>query len=289
MSAPKKRRRPGVMPPPPRRAATATPTPSVREGDLADLAREVGLELVAGATSHSSLAHETTEALHNYALLHRMDHAAAGAGEVKRWAAALQQWAADGLVLLGGTLDGNMKAEGFPLPHSVPAGHLADAWPASDVDFHLEYLLHMATGRRFSPEERGDSPGEHDLVHCSAAALELLKILAASLEQRAASMPRVTRPTEHARDELLRALRDLFERLHEREVTVVRAAVRDPGNGRDQLPGGPALAWFRGLFSLVAGRGDDPVMAALAEWAQKTDALADALRKISGKMRRISL
>jgi hypothetical protein len=72
-------------------------------------------------------------------------------------------------------------------------------------------------------------------------------------------------------------------------VTVVRAAVRDPATERNQLPGGPALAWFRGLFSLVAGRGDDPVMSALAVWARRPDALADALRKISGKRRRKSL
>ena len=164
MSAPKKGRRPDVVPPPPRRAAIAALTPGITEADLADLARAAGLELVEGATPHPVLARETTEALRWYALFHRTDHAAAGAGEVTRWAVALQRWATEGLVLLGGTLDADTKAEGFPLPHSAAAGHLADAWPACDpacdVAFHLDYLLHRATGHRRFPVYRTRFSGQ---------------------------------------------------------------------------------------------------------------------------------
>ena len=84
VNAPKKGRRPDVVPPPPRRAASATVTRGITDTDLAGLAREAGIELVAGATPHPVLAHEATEALRRYALFHRMDHAVAGAGEVKR-------------------------------------------------------------------------------------------------------------------------------------------------------------------------------------------------------------
>jgi hypothetical protein len=66
------------------RAATAALTPQVTETDLADLARDAGLELAKSDKPRSALAHEVTEALRRYALRHRMDHAAAGAGEVKR-------------------------------------------------------------------------------------------------------------------------------------------------------------------------------------------------------------
>ena len=80
-------------------------------------------------------------------------------------------------------------------------------------------------------------------------------------EERAASDHRERRPAEYARLELFRALVGLYKKLHGREATVVRAPLRTPEYAKhEQLPGGPALTWFRGLFARVAMRADDPVI-----------------------------
>jgi hypothetical protein len=177
-----------------------------------------------------------------------------------------------------------MNSEEFPLPHSVAAKHLTDAWPAPDVSFVQECLLYKATGRGAFSEECGERrPDVHDLVDCSAAALELLQMLAASLDERAAYLLSDGRPTEYARRDLVRSLGDAYRDLHAREPKYSRSAGHaTKQDERNILPDGPLLDWLRGLLDLVSERSGDPVMADLADWGHKPDAMPNLLREIFG-------
>ena len=286
------------MPPPAVRAAVLRQTSSITETDLADLAREADLRLIDGAVPRSTLAKEVTEALRNYALAHRMDRASARSGEVEKWAAAMHRWASEGLHLLGGTLDDNATAVNveYWLPHSIVAQRFSEAWEPSGAPIHLIHsLLHGTAHYSDSTTTPRSGPNLHDVVHRSAAAIELFLILTSSLKERAASLSeeraaadhRERRPAEYAHLELFRALAGLYKKLHGREATVVRAPARTTSHTKhEQLPGGPALTWLRGLFTRVAVRADDPVISTLANWAQRTDAMAEVLRKVSAERRR---
>jgi hypothetical protein len=210
-----------------------------------------------------------------------MDRAKAAPATIEKWADNLHRWAADGLVLLGGTIDDHLDDEGWSR-HDAAALHLLQFDAPSDVLPQLDYLLQSTTAHAVSQGDLDDQPDLACLIRRCVAYVELVQFLSGRLAVGIATRPLVTRPPEYAKRELIEKLSEIYHQLYGHKPSFSRT----PGhagnsNRRDIIPTGPTLKWFRCLLDRIAGRSDDPVIRELARWGQRPDTIPEMLRKIS--------
>lgn len=280
MTEPKRGRRPVPRRPPSYGATSVAAPPSVTEDDLRVLADEAGIQLLSNADLARHAA-EASEALRRYALVYRMDRARVSPAKVREWAEALQQWAADGLLLLGGTIDNDWD-EHESSNHDTVAHQLLRFEAPPDLLPHIDHLLKMSLEDFTYRRAFDDLPDLAGAVRRGAACIELLDLLAANLKTRIESLRTETRPREYAKRELIQNLTMEYEHLHGLKPLFSRVIDSKKMHGeRDNLPSGPVLIWLRGLLHRISERSTASDIRDLAAWAQQPDTISGVLRKIS--------
>jgi hypothetical protein len=306
------------MPPPPPQSASSHGGVPLSPDDLKRLAAQADLEITCGPAKLERRVAHIHDALHSWVLWNRVDRNRVAPSYLREWAVALEGWIADGIVLLGGS-----PAPGSPSwgTREDAAHHLIRAWLTPDrVDeaeprpeervrwLFLQAMLREARaldgGLRVPWYQREDEQPEHAeratsieteygattaLVRQTLAALGALRMLAHGTALRAAALPSHPGPNG-SRRQLMRTLAYCYEALHRRPYTSVNPNPASRDEPAERIPEGPALAWTRALFRLMAERVDamPPAMIdqhaefrELAAWGAKPHAAAELIHPVA--------
>jgi hypothetical protein len=306
------------MPPPPPQSASSHGGVPLTPDDLEALAAQADLEITCEPEELERRVADIHDALHTWVLWNRVDRNRVAPSYLRQWAGALEGWVADGVVLLGGN-----SAPGSPSwgARDAAAHHLIRAWPTPDraddaeprpeerrrwlfleamlrearaLDSGLRAPWHQREDEQFEPDEVAAATAtEHRattaLVRQSLAALGALRMLAHGTALRAAALPSHPGPND-SRRQLMRTLAYCYEALHRRPYTSVNPNPASRDEPAERAPEGPALAWTRALFRLMAERVDamPPAMIdqhaefrELAAWGAKPHAAAALIHPVA--------
>ncbi len=269
--------RPAKVRPPPRSGqASGGSLGLIQANDLAELKQAKDL---AGSpqskwppyltgTDFAAAAGELNEAFEWFALFATGQHRRAPHTEVRDWFKQVAGQATDLLHALGHDRP-PLDAHGFQdvVTLLIVAKPHPDAGPERErhAQHRMERLARRAMPDAYSQVERegATNPGWEVANHCInerlKATLELLQLLAThGARHHSALVKWGGREREEARQHLMVILAGQYERLFGRlpaaPSPTMPAAEQAAWGGRETIPKGPALAWFRALLDLIGTR-----------------------------------
>lgn len=272
------------MPPPLVEAAGISGSVVITAEDLRALTGEARLSLTVSDALLAAEAEALSERMTHHVLWTRVgvQHDSRSPQKVQAWREAVARWAGEGSSLFGPQRNSwNHEQESY----SSAMHHLLLSVPEDDDEVNgrlrnLCYELNMGCDFRYKePEILTEALGK------LGSLLQVIEMLCRNAENR--PVPKGS-PVNFGHRSLFRSLLESYERLYapaEFKVSARQVPKASP-DPRRSYPGGPALTWCKSLLSLCPQRLRDvpyndlvPELQELAEWAKRSDAVAERIRE----------
>jgi hypothetical protein len=292
--------------------ATVFATVKFSASDLQSFAKQANIT-IDPAADLDTLALQLSNVLTNHALWEMSQDAGANRSDVSEWARAVQRWADEGLILVGGASDqaGWRVGASAAFRHLVSNVHHDEEGRRATIGL----LRPLSDGLGCPVDETSARAALQQLLQRFPPGLDVLRTLATSNAE--ASIPFPTKRHDSERIALFRHLHELFERLHLSARFTVSTATYTNERHKEGERYGSSLDWCRAVFEAAPKRitpmaakegelvpcekrpgtpgtpaieeerhtcgGEDPhglkrVFEDLKVWSSKTDALAERIR-----------